>query len=53
LLVPGRKITISLAALARPGVAVVVDGSGPVVAERFTAGPFGVTRAPGVPWLHA
>ena len=53
LLVPGRQVTISLVALAPTGVAVVVDASGPVVAERFTAGPFGVTRSPGVPWLHA
>ena len=49
LLAAGRQVTISLVGLARTGVAVVVDASGPVVAERFTAGPFGVTRSPGVP----
>ena len=46
---PGRQATISLVSISRTGVAVVVDATGPVVAERFTAGPWGVTRAPGVP----
>jgi Family of unknown function (DUF5719)/FtsX extracellular domain len=46
---PLHQVTISLLSLARTGVAVVVDASGPVVAERFTGGPWGVTRSPGVP----
>lgn len=49
LVAPGRQATISLAALTQTGVAVVVDASGPVVAERLSAGPWGITRAPGVP----
>ena len=49
LVAPGRQSTISLAALTQAGVAVVVDASGPVVAERFSAGPWGLTHAPGVP----
>jgi hypothetical protein len=44
---PGRQVTISLVSLDRTGVAVVVGATGPVVAERFTAGPWGVTRSPG------
>jgi hypothetical protein len=46
---PGRQATISLALLTQKGVAVALAATGPVVAERFTAGPWGVTRAPGVP----
>jgi hypothetical protein len=49
---PGGQVTISLVTLERTGAAAVVDATAPVVAERFTAGPFGVTRSPGVPWLH-
>jgi hypothetical protein len=49
LVAPGRQVTISLLALVRTGAAAVVSASGPVVAERFTGGPWGVTRAPGVP----
>jgi hypothetical protein len=46
---PGRQVTIALVALTKAGVAVVIDATGAVVAERFTAGPSGITRAPGVP----
>jgi hypothetical protein len=45
--VPGRQVTISLVSLDRMGVAVLVSATGPVVAERFTAGKWGVTRSPG------
>jgi len=51
LVAPGRQVTVSLVELDRKGIAVVVNATGPVVAERFTGGPWGVTRSPGVPWL--
>jgi hypothetical protein len=46
---PLHQVTVSLVALERKGVAVVVHATGAVVAERFTGGPWGVTRSPGVP----
>ena len=49
---PGRHVTISLVPLGQKGAAVVVSATAPVVAERFTAGSWGATRSPGVPWLH-
>jgi hypothetical protein len=49
IIAPLRQATISLVALERTGAAVVVHASAPVIAERFTAGPWGVTRSPGVP----
>jgi hypothetical protein len=49
---PGRQATVSLLPLAERNAAVVVRATGPVVAERLTAGPWGVSRAPGVPWFR-
>jgi hypothetical protein len=49
---PGRQATISLVTLSERNAAVVVAASAPVVAERLTAGPWGVTHAPGVPWFR-
>jgi hypothetical protein len=46
---PLHQVTVSLVALERKGVAVVVHATGAVVAERFTGGPSGLTRSPGVP----
>jgi hypothetical protein len=46
---PFHQVTISLLAFERKDVAVVVHATGGVVAERFTGGPWGVTRSPGVP----
>jgi len=46
---PLHQVTVSLVALERKGAAVVVHATGAVVAERFTGGPWGVTRSPGVP----
>jgi hypothetical protein len=46
---PGHQVTISLVALSKKGAAAVVTASGAVVAERFTAGPWGSTRTAGVP----
>ena len=46
---PGGAVTISLVGLARTGAAAVVTATGPVVAERFVGGPWGVTRSEGVP----
>ncbi len=46
---PLHQVTVSLVALERKGVAIVVHATGAVVAERFTGGPWGVTRSPGVP----
>jgi Family of unknown function (DUF5719)/FtsX extracellular domain len=48
---PGRQATISLVSLKSSGAAASVSATGPVVAERLSAGPWGVTRSPGVPWL--
>jgi hypothetical protein len=48
---PGRQVTISLVSLHSKAVAVVVNASGPVVAERLVGGSWGATRAPGVPWF--
>jgi hypothetical protein len=47
--VPGGQVTISLVGLTRTGAAAVLSATGPVVAERFVAGPWGVTRSAGVP----
>ncbi len=46
---PGGQVTISLVGLARAGAAAVVTATGPVVAERFVGGPWGMTRSAGVP----
>ena len=49
---PGRQATLPLVTLDRRGAAVVVTATAPVVAERFTAGPWGVTAPSGVPWFQ-
>jgi hypothetical protein len=46
---PGNHVTISLVGLTEKNAAAIVTASGPVVAERFTAGTWGATRSPGVP----
>jgi hypothetical protein len=46
---PFHAVTMPLVTLAQKGVAVVLHATGAVVAERFTGGPWGVTRSPGVP----